>query len=90
MWEGEPIGAGGSPTGDYIIDLKSGTWGASGSTYDVGNCGGSNTSCTATNVVAVAVQRFSGRDEQLGLLSRPGSGLLRRPYERHRASRSRT
>ena len=54
MWEGEPIGVGGAPTGDYIIDLKSGTWGASGSTYDVGNCGGSSSSCTATNVLAVA------------------------------------
>jgi hypothetical protein len=37
MWEGEPIAVSGVPTGDYIVDLKTGTWGGANSTYDVAN-----------------------------------------------------
>jgi hypothetical protein len=36
MWEGEIVGGAGVTAGAYILDLKSGTWGASGSTYDLG------------------------------------------------------
>lgn len=36
MWEGEVIGGAGVTPGAYILNLASGSWGASGSTYNLG------------------------------------------------------
>jgi hypothetical protein len=35
-WEGEIVGGPGVTPGTFILDLKTGTWGANGSTYDLG------------------------------------------------------
>jgi hypothetical protein len=35
-WEGEIVGGPGVTAGTFILDLKTGTWGANGSTYDLG------------------------------------------------------
>ena len=37
MWEGEVIGGAGVTPGAYILNLASGSWGASGSTYNLGD-----------------------------------------------------
>lgn len=55
MWEGEIIAGSGVTTATYIVDLKTGTWGASGSTYDLGgspaNAGSSGSPIAMNNAV---------------------------------------
>jgi hypothetical protein len=55
MWEGESVGGAGVTLGTYILDLKSGAWGANGSSYDLGgspaNTGSSGSPVAMNNAV---------------------------------------